>query len=168
MSILLAFQSAPPAEPDFIIQLISEVEDEAFESLNLFIDFPTTEDLIFTFLSEPDEEGFENIFGDIQGIFEDTLDVDLIPYLGSFFTEEETDFFGTIENIIPDAITVVEILDVTGGRRRREAYETEERRQAAIRLGRLGGLKGGPARANALSSRQRSNIARNAALIRWK
>ncbi len=39
---------------------------------------------------------------------------------------------------------------------------------AAVALGRLGGLKGGKARAKKLSSGQRSGIAKRAASIRWK
>jgi hypothetical protein len=39
---------------------------------------------------------------------------------------------------------------------------------AAVALGRLGGLKGGRARAEALSPSQRKQIAKNAALKRWK
>jgi hypothetical protein len=38
---------------------------------------------------------------------------------------------------------------------------------AAVMLGRLGGLKGGNARAKALSQKQRSKIARIAANSRW-
>lgn len=38
----------------------------------------------------------------------------------------------------------------------------------AVALGRLGGLKGGPARAKKLTAEQRSEIARNAANARWK
>lgn len=38
----------------------------------------------------------------------------------------------------------------------------------AAALGRLGGLKGGPARARALSANRRRDIARAAALSRWK
>jgi hypothetical protein len=38
----------------------------------------------------------------------------------------------------------------------------------AAALGRLGGLKGGPARARALSASRRREIARAAALSRWK
>jgi hypothetical protein len=38
---------------------------------------------------------------------------------------------------------------------------------AAVALGRLGGLKGGKARAKSLSSAQRSEIAKKAALFRW-
>ena len=39
---------------------------------------------------------------------------------------------------------------------------------AAVSLGRLGGLKGGKARARILSKRERSNAARKAAMARWK
>ncbi len=38
---------------------------------------------------------------------------------------------------------------------------------AAVALGRLGGKKGGPARAKKLSAEKRSEIARNAAKKRW-
>jgi hypothetical protein len=39
---------------------------------------------------------------------------------------------------------------------------------AAVMLGRLGGLKGGKARAAALSPKKRKQIARKAAATRWK
>jgi hypothetical protein len=42
-----------------------------------------------------------------------------------------------------------------------------ERNPHAAALGRLGGLKGGPARAAALSAAQRREIARHAATKRW-
>jgi hypothetical protein len=38
---------------------------------------------------------------------------------------------------------------------------------AAVALGRLGGLKGGKARAESLSAAKRKEIAKNAALKRW-
>ncbi len=38
---------------------------------------------------------------------------------------------------------------------------------AAVALGRLGGLKGGPARAKKLSKKKRSEIAQKAANARW-
>ena len=38
----------------------------------------------------------------------------------------------------------------------------------AVALGRLGGLKGGPARAKKLSKKQKSEIARKAAKTRWE
>ncbi len=43
-----------------------------------------------------------------------------------------------------------------------------EKNAAAVALGRLGGLKGGAARAATLSSDQRAEIARRAAIARWK
>ncbi len=42
-----------------------------------------------------------------------------------------------------------------------------EKNPAAVALGRLGGLKGGPARAKKLSSRKRKEIAHKAAKARW-
>jgi len=39
---------------------------------------------------------------------------------------------------------------------------------AAVELGRLGGRKGGKARANKLTAARRSEIARGAALARWR
>jgi hypothetical protein len=39
---------------------------------------------------------------------------------------------------------------------------------AAVALGRLGGLKGGKARAESLSAKKRKEIARKAAQSRWK
>ena len=39
---------------------------------------------------------------------------------------------------------------------------------AAVALGRLGGLKGGKARAEKLSSKKRAEIAKKAATVRWK
>ena len=44
----------------------------------------------------------------------------------------------------------------------------KEKNPAAVELGRLGGLKGGKARAAKLTSEQRSEIARKAAQSRWK
>ena len=43
-----------------------------------------------------------------------------------------------------------------------------EKNPAAVALGRLGGLKGGKARAEKLSSKKRSQIAKKAAEARWK
>lgn len=39
---------------------------------------------------------------------------------------------------------------------------------AAVALGRLGGLKGGKARAKALSAKKRAQIAKKAAAARWR
>lgn len=43
----------------------------------------------------------------------------------------------------------------------------KEKNPAAVALGRLGGLKGGKARAEKLSAKKRKEIARKAALSRW-
>jgi len=43
-----------------------------------------------------------------------------------------------------------------------------EKNPAAVALGRLGGLKGGKARAKALSPIKRARIARKAAAARWR
>lgn len=44
----------------------------------------------------------------------------------------------------------------------------KEKNPAAVALGRLGGLKGGKARAAKLSHKRRRDIARKAAAARWK
>lgn len=44
----------------------------------------------------------------------------------------------------------------------------KEKNPAAVALGKLGGLKGGKARALKLSAKRRSQIARKAALKRWE
>ena len=48
-----------------------------------------------------------------------------------------------------------------------EPQERPEKNPAAVALGRLGGLKGGKARAKALTPQQRSEIAKKAAKARW-
>ena len=48
------------------------------------------------------------------------------------------------------------------------AEEKPEKNPAAVALGRLGGLKGGKARAAKLSGKRREEIAREAAQARWK
>lgn len=45
--------------------------------------------------------------------------------------------------------------------------EEPEKNPAAVELGRLGGLKGGAARAKKLTAQERSEIARKAAKARW-
>ena len=46
--------------------------------------------------------------------------------------------------------------------------EDSTKNPAAVALGKLGGLKGGKARAEKLSPEQRKEIARKAANVRWK
>lgn len=49
-----------------------------------------------------------------------------------------------------------------------QAPEQPEKNAAAVELGRLGGLKGGAARARNLSAERRSEIAKKAAEKRWE
>ena len=46
--------------------------------------------------------------------------------------------------------------------------EKPKKNPAAVALGRLGGKKGGPARAKKLSKKRRQEIAKKAARARWK
>lgn len=48
-----------------------------------------------------------------------------------------------------------------------EARKVQDRHDAAVALGRLGGLVGGKARADSLSKKQLSSIATRAAKARW-
>ncbi len=50
----------------------------------------------------------------------------------------------------------------------RRAKPAKRKNPAAVALGRLGGPKGGKARAAALTPEQRSEIAKKAAAARWK
>lgn len=51
---------------------------------------------------------------------------------------------------------------------RTEKKPHAEKMPAAVELGHLGGQKGGPARARKLSQQQRTRIATEAALARWR
>lgn len=64
-------------------------------------------------------------------------------------------------------VTAFEILQaVTGEPSKKKALP--EKNPAAVALGRLGGLKGGKARAAKLTTKQRKAIATQAARARWK
>jgi hypothetical protein len=62
------------------------------------------------------------------------------------------------------------IVDVATGQAPADAMpKTDEgKNAAAVALGRLGGLKGGKARAASLSKKKRAQIARDAANTRWR
>lgn len=60
------------------------------------------------------------------------------------------------------------IVDLSTGLEMPQEEPRPEKNPAAVALGRLGGLKGGIARATSLTSAQRSQIAKVAALARWK
>lgn len=51
---------------------------------------------------------------------------------------------------------------------RNDAPDKPEKNPAAVALGRLGGLKGGKARAASLTKEKRAEIAKKAAAARWK
>jgi hypothetical protein len=60
------------------------------------------------------------------------------------------------------------ILDLITTEGAEEAEVKPEKNPAAVALGRLGGLKGGQARAAKLSAKKRSEIAKKAAAARWE
>lgn len=60
------------------------------------------------------------------------------------------------------------VSQATGGNQPKKKPPQPEKNPAAVALGRLGGLKGGKARAKSLSAKERSEIAKKAARRRWK
>jgi len=59
------------------------------------------------------------------------------------------------------------IVDIATGGSEDTKQSNDGKNPAAVALGRLGGLKGGKARANSLTPEQRSEIAKKAAAKRW-
>jgi hypothetical protein len=59
------------------------------------------------------------------------------------------------------------IVDIATGEAKDKLPE-DGKNPAAVALGRLGGQKGGKARAKSLTAKQRSDIAKKAAKSRWK
>jgi hypothetical protein len=57
--------------------------------------------------------------------------------------------------------------DATSDEPRQAKALPPEKNPAAVELGRLGGLKGGKARAQKLNPERRAEIARKAAAVRW-
>jgi len=71
------------------------------------------------------------------------------------------------------AVTAFRVVQEATGQTETESEETEPeliegKNPHAVALGRLGGLKGGKARANKLTPEQRREIAKRAANARWK
>jgi hypothetical protein len=58
------------------------------------------------------------------------------------------------------------VIDIATGQQ--PDTDKPEKDPAAVALGRRGGLKGGKARADSLTPKQRSEIAKKAATTRWK
>ena len=73
-------------------------------------------------------------------------------------------------------VTAFEILQAVAGEPADSSHngkpakkkDLPEKNPAAVALGRLGGLKGGKARSEALSKKRKSEIAQKAAMARWK
>jgi hypothetical protein len=59
------------------------------------------------------------------------------------------------------------IVDIATGESEDTLKEKDELKAAAAALGKKGGLKGGYARAKALTAKRRSDIAKKAAAARW-
>jgi hypothetical protein len=68
----------------------------------------------------------------------------------------------------PNQLAYQIMLESTGQVPKFEPPAERPKNPAAVALGRLGGLKGGHARARKLSRRRRSQIAEKAAKARWK
>ena len=60
------------------------------------------------------------------------------------------------------------VAEATGEAEPEPASGEPEKNPAAVALGRMGGLKGGKARAEKLTAERRSEIAKKAAAARWK
>jgi hypothetical protein len=74
--------------------------------------------------------------------------------------KKETDFAINAYRIVEQATKDKEIIEV-------ESVTIERKNPNAVALGRLGGLKGGKARAEKLSPEKRKEIAQKAAKKRW-
>jgi hypothetical protein len=61
-----------------------------------------------------------------------------------------------------------QIMQEATGDEKEKSTTIDGKNPAAVALGKLGGLKGGKARAEKLTPEQRKKIARKAALTRWK
>lgn len=66
------------------------------------------------------------------------------------------------------SLTAFDIVSNATGEDRPKKPQGPEKNPAAVALGRLGGLKGGKARAKKLTARRRVQIAKKAAATRWK
>ena len=76
--------------------------------------------------------------------------------------KKEHDFAVTAFRVVQDAVT-----DEPEPEEPQPLTE-DDKNPTAVALGRLGGKKGGPARAKKLTPEQRSEIARKAAQARWR
>jgi hypothetical protein len=68
----------------------------------------------------------------------------------------------------PNQLAKMIVDQATGQVQTEEQPPVPEKNPAAVALGRLGGKKGGPARAQKLTAEERSDIAKKAAKTRWQ
>lgn len=79
----------------------------------------------------------------------------------------EHDFAVTAFRVVQEATEVPEAKEHPQGSEADLSPRPDGKNPAAVALGRLGGKKGGPARAAKLTPEQRREIARKAARTRW-
>ncbi len=79
--------------------------------------------------------------------------------------KKEHDFAVTAFRVVEEATREAKPSEDTPGSP--QELSPEERHDAAVKLGRLGGRKGGPARASKLTPEERREIGRKAAAARW-
>jgi hypothetical protein len=127
MSLLLAFQGTPPAEPDFIISVLSEVPEELIEDfgfeLSSLIEGIPVEDLIFFLQSElsddvSEEEGQIEYFieDDVVDNFIDIGSEEVLDLEGDLYTFIEDDFISSLEALIeeeetPEGLTLSDLIE---------------------------------------------------------
>ena len=73
-----------------------------------------------------------------------------------------------VDEAVADVEEAVRKAAMIGGMEFNVTRVIQAKNPAAVALGRLGGKKGGPARAKKLSKKRRSEIAKKAAEARWK
>lgn len=78
--------------------------------------------------------------------------------------KRDSDFAVTAFRVVQEATRETEAAQAES---EQSAVTPEERHSAAVTLGKLGGKKGGPARAAKLTPEQRKEIAKKAAQARW-
>ena len=90
---------------------------------------------------------------------------------GTDFTYFEFRYYCTMPTRSSNHMNTKQIVNQVPDETTSEEFKTESppvKNQAAVELGRLGGMKGGAARAAKLTPEQRSEIAKKAAQSRWK
>jgi hypothetical protein len=87
-----------------------------------------------------------------------------INQLAKSIVDQATSCKAVCETTTGDALPTAQRLSTPN----RDTTQTKKKNPAAVALGRLGGLKGGKARADKLSAKKRKEIAQRAAQTRWQ